>query len=110
MDKDISFFEKVYDITRKIPYGRVTTYGAIANYLGTPRSSRMVGWALNNSHQYSDIPAHRVVNRTGILSGKHHFQGTNLMAQLLGNEGIEISEDKVVDFPKYFWDPGLNLV
>ncbi|MDZ7612356.1 MAG: MGMT family protein [Flavobacteriaceae bacterium] len=110
MDKDISFFEKVYGITRKIPFGRVTTYGAIANYLGTPRSARMVGWALNNSHQFSDIPAHRVVNRAGILSGKHHFQGSNLMAQLLENEGIEIIEDKIVDFPKFFWDPGLNSV
>lgn len=109
MENNISFFEKVYDITRKVPYGRVTTYGAIANHLGTPRSARMVGWALNNSHQYSDIPAHRVVNRMGLLSGKHHFQGTNLMAQLLENEGIEIREDKIVDFPKYFWDPGLNL-
>lgn len=108
MDGEISFFEKVYHITRQIPYGRVTTYGAIANYLGTPRSARMVGWALNNSHQVADIPAHRVVNRIGVLSGKHHFQGSNLMAQLLESEGIEVRDDKIVDFGKYFWDPDLN--
>ena len=77
------FFEKVYNVVRKIPVGRVTTYGAIAKHIGSPNSSRMVGWAMNAAHQKSDVPAHRVVNRVGLLSGKHHFFGSNLMKQLL---------------------------
>ena len=110
MDGEISFFEKVYHITRQIPYGRFTTYGAIANYLGTPRSARMVGWALNNSHQVADIPAHRVVNRIGVLSGKHHFQGNKVMQELLESEGIMVVDDKIQDFEKYFWNPNQDLV
>ena len=99
------FFEKVYNIVKKIPVGRVTTYGAIARHIGSPNSSRMVGWAMNASQQKSDIPAHRVVNRIGILSGKHHFYGSDLMKQLLENEGINIENDKVINFDKVFWDP-----
>lgn len=100
-----NFFEKVYTIAKQIPYGRVTSYGAIAKALGTARSARMVGWAMNASHNREDIPAHRVVNRKGILSGKHHFQGTNLMQQLLENEGIEVVDNQIVDFEKIFWEP-----
>lgn len=100
-----NFFEKVYTIAKQIPYGRVTSYGAIAKAIGTARSARMVGWAMNASHNREDIPAHRVVNRKGILSGKHHFQGTNLMQQLLENEGIEVVDNQIVDFEKIFWEP-----
>ncbi len=100
-----NFFERVYAITKQIPYGRVTSYGAIAKALGTARSARMVGWAMNASHNREDIPAHRVVNRKGILSGKHHFQGTNLMQQLLESEGIEVVDNQIVDFEKVFWEP-----
>ena len=107
--KDDSFFEKVYNVARQIPYGRVTSYGAIAKYLGTAGSARMVGWAMNGSHKYEDIPAHRVVNRNGLLSGKHHFGGTNLMQQLLENEGIKVEDDQVVEFDALFWDPGREL-
>ncbi|MGB5236237.1 MAG: MGMT family protein [Flavobacteriaceae bacterium] len=107
--KDQSFFEKVYEVARQIPYGRVTSYGAIARYLGTGRSARMVGWAMNGSIKNGDIPAHRVVNRKGLLSGKHHFGGTHLMQQLLENEGIEVEDDQVVDFEKHFWDPSAEL-
>ena len=87
MVKEIGFFEKVYQVAEQIPYGRVTSYGAIAKYLGTPKSARMVGWAMNASHVNPKVPAHRVVNRIGVLSGKHHFEGTNLMQQLLESEG-----------------------
>ncbi len=103
-----NFFEKVYEVARLIPYGRVTSYGAIAKYLGAARSARMVGWAMNSSHN-QDVPAHRVVNRVGLLSGKHHFPGSNLMQQLLENEGVEVEDNKVVDFEKYFWDPAKEL-
>ena len=105
----MDFFLKVYDVVKKVPYGRVTTYGAIANYLGSRKSSRTVGWAMNSSHQNSDIPAHRVLNRNGILTGKHHFIGTNLMKQLLENEGLRVVDDKLVNFNKYFWDPSTEL-
>ncbi len=106
-----SFFEKVYDVARMIPYGRVTTYGAIASYLGTKGSARMVGWAMNNSHSavMNPVPAHRVINRNGMLTGKHHFGGSELMQQLLESEGIEIVDDKVVAFRQLFWDPAKNL-
>lgn len=104
-----NFFEKVYAIAKQIPHGRVTSYGAIAKALGTARSARMVGWAMNASHNREDIPAHRVVNRKGILSGKHHFQGTNLMQQLLESEGIVVVDNQIVDFEKVFWEPELNL-
>jgi methylated-DNA-protein-cysteine methyltransferase related protein len=105
-----SFFEKVYDVVRMIPYGRVTSYGAIARYLGTAGSSRMVGWAMNASHSASDnIPAHRVVNRNGVLTGKHHFGSPNMMQMLLENEGIKVVNDQIVDFNKFFWDPAREL-
>lgn len=100
-----NFFENVYKIVRRIPYGRVTSYGAIAKALGTARSARMVGWAMNASHNINDVPAHRVVNREGMLTGKHHFDGTNLMQQLLENEGVKVIDNQVVDFDKIFWKP-----
>ncbi|WP_430399905.1 MGMT family protein [Flavobacterium sp.] len=100
-----NFFERVYEIARQIPYGKVTSYGAIAKALGAARSARMVGWAMNASHNMDDVPAHRVVNRLGLLSGKHHFGGTNLMQQLLESEGVEVVDNQIVDFQKYFWEP-----
>ena len=103
-----NFFERVYEIVRQIPEGKVTSYGAIAKALGTARSARMVGWAMNASHNIEDVPAHRVVNRFGLLSGKHHFEGTNLMQQLLENEGIKINENQILDFEKHFWNPNLS--
>ena len=104
-----SFFEKVYEVVRKIPFGRVTTYGAIAAYLGEKRSARMVGWAMNCSHNLEkEIPAHRVVNRQGVLTGKHHFSGTYLMQELLESEGIYIVDDTVLNFNDVFWNP-LNM-
>lgn len=104
-----NFFERVYAVARLIPYGRVTSYGAIAKYLGAARSARMVGWAMNSSHNHEDIPAHRVVNRKGILTGKHHFQGTNLMQQLLENEGFVVIENQIQNFQDLFWDPMKEL-
>src|SRR5690554_4769746 len=104
-----SFFEKSQDLARQIPYGRVSTYGAIARHLGMTRSARMVGYAMNASHAMDDVPAHRVVNRIGLLTGKHHFGGTNLMQQLLENEGVKIENNQVVDFEKLFWDEYDNL-
>ena len=104
-----NFFEKVYEVTKLIPFGRVTSYGAIAKYLGTARSARMVGWALNVSHNNTDIPAHRVVNRKGLLTGKFHFDGTNLMQQLLENEGIIVKESQIQNFSDVFWDPFKEL-
>jgi len=106
--RDDNFFEKVYAVARLVPYGRVTSYGAIAKYLGAARSARMVGWAMNGSHD-KDVPAHRVVNRVGLLTGKHHFEGTNLMQQLLESEGIMVKDNKIVDFEKHFWDPATEL-
>ncbi|AZQ42883.1 MGMT family protein [Nonlabens ponticola] len=106
---DGDFFEKVYKVVRQIPAGRVTSYGAIAKYLGTPRSSRAVGYAMNAAHNRPEVPAQRVVNRNGLLTGKHHFQGTNLMQQLLENEGVVVQKDQVQDFQKIFWDPLLEL-
>ncbi|MBS3770485.1 MAG: MGMT family protein [Bacteroidales bacterium] len=101
-----SFFQKVYKVTKMIPEGRVTTYGAIARYLGAPGSARMVGWALNNSHAQDEfIPAHRVVNRQGLLTGKHHFPGPDVMQQLLESEGVRVKDDQVYDFHNLFWDP-----
>lgn len=103
-----NFFERVYAVAREIPYGRVTSYGAIAKALGTARSARMVGWAMNASHDREDVPAHRVVNRNGLLTGKFHFEGTNLMQQLLESEGIEVVENQIVDFEKHFWQPPIS--
>ena len=99
------FFQRVYKVVRTIPVGRVTTYGLIAKKLGSASSARTVGWALNACHNDSSIPAHRVVNRNGLLSGKHHFKGFDLMKQLLENEGIKVKDDKVVDFNIKLWNP-----
>lgn len=99
------FFERVYEVVRQVPYGKVTSYGAIARYLGTGRSARLVGWAMNSCHGLEDVPAHRVVNRHGILTGKHHFPGSRMMEQLLESEGVRIRDDQVVDFKRHFWDP-----
>jgi len=107
---DQGFFSKVYGVTKQIPYGRVTSYGAIAKFLGTPKSARMVGWALNASHLDDSVPAHRVVNRIGLLSGKHHFEGTNLMQQLLESEDIVVKNNIIVDFNALFWDPNIELI
>jgi methylated-DNA-protein-cysteine methyltransferase-like protein len=107
--KNDNFFERVYEVVRLIPYGKVTSYGAIAKYLGAARSARMVGWAMNNVGNREEVPAHRVVNRKGLLTGKHHFAGTNLMQQLLENEGIKIMDNQIVDFEKHFWDPVRDL-
>jgi methylated-DNA-protein-cysteine methyltransferase-like protein len=104
----LGFFNRVYEVVRQIPYGRVTSYGAIARYLGAVRSARMVGYAMNGSHN-KDVPAHRVVNRKGLLSGKHHFEGTRLMQQLLESEGIRVIDNQVQDFDKVFWDPSSEL-
>jgi methylated-DNA-protein-cysteine methyltransferase related protein len=105
---EANFFERVYVIARQIPVGKVTSYGAIAKALGTGRSARMVGWAMNASHNREDIPAHRVVNRKGLLSGKHHFAGTNLMQQLLENEGVKVVNNQIIDFEKHFWHPEIQ--
>jgi len=104
-----SFFENVYEVVKKIPMGRVTSFGAIAHYLGTGKSARIVGWAMNASHTQKDIPAHRVVNRNGLLTGKHHFEGTKLMEQLLKNEGIEVKNNQIINFEKHFWNPNIEL-
>lgn len=100
-----NFFERVYAIVRQIPYGKVTSYGAIAKALGAARSARMVGWAMNASHHLEGVPAHRVVNRNGLLSGKHHFDGTNLMQQLLESEGIKVENNQIIEFENHFWNP-----
>lgn len=103
---DISFFEKVYEICRKIPYGRVTSYGAVAAFLSTPKASRMVGWALNKSALQSEfVPAHRIVNRNGIMTGKNHFEHFNTMKELLQSEGAIIDDDKILNFKEIFWYP-----
>jgi methylated-DNA-protein-cysteine methyltransferase-like protein len=105
-----NFFEQVYQVTKLIPHGRVTNYGAIARYLGSGQSARMVGWALNGCHSMEEwVPAHRVVNRFGMLSGKHHFPGSDTMRQLLESEGVKVEDDIVVDFEKLFWDPNKEL-
>jgi methylated-DNA-protein-cysteine methyltransferase-like protein len=102
-----SFFDRVYAIVQQIPYGKVTSYGAIAKALGSAQSSRMVGWAMNASHNLPHIPAHRVVNRNGLLTGKHHFQGTNLMQQLLESEGVKVVNSQIQNFEDHFWQPNL---
>ena len=103
------FFQKVYKVVKMIPSGRVSTYGQIAKYLGSTKSSRLVGYAMNASHQNSEIPAHRVVNRVGLLTGKHHFSGTTLMKDLLESEGVKIQNERVVNFKKVVWDPSKEL-
>lgn len=107
---DSSFFEQVYAVARQIPKGRVTTYGAIAAYLGTKLSARMVGWAMNGAHHQPNIPAHRVVNRNGMLSGKMHFATPTRMEELLQKEKISVVDDVIVDFEKKFWDPAVELL
>jgi methylated-DNA-protein-cysteine methyltransferase-like protein len=110
MTNNETFFDKVYEVVKLIPYGRVTSYGAIANYLGSRMSARMVGWAMNASHMnLDDIPAHRVVNRNGQLTGKHHFGGPMVMEELLKSEGIGVVDDRIVSFDRHFWDPGKEL-
>lgn len=110
-NRNDGFFTAVYEVTRLIPPGRVTSYGAIAAYLGSPGAARMVGWALNNSHYIDDfIPAHRVVNRNGLLTGKQHFQGQNVMKELLENEGVKVEDDQVIGFKELFWDPNKELI
>ena len=107
-EEQSNFFEKVYRVAKLIPEGRVTSYGAIARYLGAARSARMVGWALNGSSG-KEVPAHRVVNRKGLLTGKQHFDGTTLMQQLLENEGVKVKDNQIVNLENYFWDPSLEL-
>lgn len=109
MNNNANFFERAYEVARQIPYGRVSTYGAIAKYLGAARSARMVGWAMNSSKTDETVPAHRVVNKIGLLSGKSHFQGTNLMQQLLESEGIEVVDNQIQNFDELLWDPSKEL-
>ncbi len=103
------FFEMVYEVVKHIPKGKVTSYGAIAKYLGSARSSRMVGWAMNAAHKLPDVPAHRVVNRNGLLSGKMHFGDPDRMQTLLESEGIKVVNDQIIDFEKHFWNPATQL-
>lgn len=111
MKENTSFFQKVYEVVKLIPHGRVTSYGAIAKYLGSGGASRMVGWAMNASMSAKEpIPAHRVVNRQGLLTGKIHFGGPDVMKQLLENEGMEIKNDKIIGFENHFWDPNTELL
>ena len=110
MSDQQSFFVRVYEVVKLVPYGRVTSYGAIAKYLGSGGSARMVGWAMNASHSAKDaIPAHRVVNRNGMLTGKNHFGSQDVMQQLLESEGVIIENDQILEFEKYFWDPVIEL-
>lgn len=104
-----SFFDRVYEVVKQIPYGRVTSYGAVAKFLGVARSARMVGYAMNASHNIPEVPAHRVVNRKGLLTGKHHFEGSNLMQQLLESEGISVVNNQIQNFDVLFWDPNKEL-
>ncbi len=106
---DESFFERVYAVARLIPYGRVTSYGAIAKFIGAARSARMVGYAMNGSIEREDIAAHRVVNRNGLLTGKDHFCGSRIMEQLLESEGVEVENNQVKHFKTLFWDPSEEL-
>jgi methylated-DNA-protein-cysteine methyltransferase-like protein len=109
--KEYSFFADVYDVVRQIPKGRVTSYGAIAVYLGTKLSARMVGWAMNAAHTATPkIPAHRVVNRNGMLTGRHHFATPTLMEELLKKEKVMVKDDKIIDFKSIFWDPSAELI
>lgn len=105
----IAFFERVYSVVQQVPAGRVTTYGAIAAHLGSPRSSRMVGWAMNASHRRYEVPAHRVVNRVGLLTGAAQFDTPTLMQELLESEGITVKNNQVVNFSQLFWDPNKYL-
>ena len=107
---DDNFFSLVYEVARQIPKGRVTSYGAIAAALGTKSSARMVGWAMNGCHRVKPkVPAHRVVNRNGMLTGKHHFNPPGIMEELLKKEGVKVKNDQVIEFKKLFWDPVVEL-
>jgi methylated-DNA-protein-cysteine methyltransferase-like protein len=108
-DKHKDFFQNVFEVVKLIPEGRVTSYGAIAKYLGSTRSSRMVGWAMNSAHALPEVPAHRVVNRNGLLTGKMHFVPPSRMQELLEKEGIIVKEDQVQNFSKIVWDPMVEL-
>lgn len=110
MEKNNNFFNDVYEVVKLIPVGRWTSYGAIANYLGTKGSARMVGWAMNSAHGLADVPAHRVLNRSGRLTGKHHFPTPEAMQKALEAEGMKIENDQVVNREKSYWDPGLELL
>lgn len=103
------YFEEVYEVVRLVPRGRVTTYGTIARYLSLRAGARMVGWAMNGSHSHPDVPAHRVVNSVGVLSGKHFFGGPTIMQQLLEDEGVQVEDDRVVNFKTLLWDPAVEL-
>jgi methylated-DNA-protein-cysteine methyltransferase related protein len=103
------FFQRVYEVARLIPDGKVTNYGAIAKVLGSGKSSRMVGWAMNAAHALSDVPAHRVVNRVGLLSGSSHFSTPTRMQELLEREGIQVENNQIINFKKHFWDPSKEL-
>lgn len=107
--KKVNFFNDVYEIVKLIPEGRVTSYGAIAKYLGAARSARLVGYAMNSAHGLTNVPAHRVVNRVGLLTGKFHFGSPTAMQNLLEKEGVEVKEDKIVNFSMHFWDPTIEL-
>nr|WP_321453537.1 MGMT family protein [uncultured Carboxylicivirga sp.] len=105
------FFDQVYQVAELIPYGRVTSYGAIAKYMGAVRSARMVGWAMNKCGSwYNYVPAHRVVNRNGLLTGKQHFPGGETMKELLQNEGIIVEDNQIINFKEVFWDPSVELI
>ncbi len=108
-EQNKDFFQRVYEVVRLIPEGRVTNYGAIAKYLGTAKSSRMVGWAMNAAHKLEDVPAHRVVNRVGLLSGAAHFGSPTEMQDRLEKEGISVKENQIIEFKKHFWDPHVEL-
>jgi methylated-DNA-protein-cysteine methyltransferase-like protein len=109
MSEQRDYFEEVYEVVRLVPKGRVTTYGSIARYLSLRAGARMVGWAMNGCHNRPDVPAHRVVNSVGLLSGKHFFGGPTIMQQLLEDEGVRIEKDRVVGFKTLLWDPSLEL-
>lgn len=108
-EKNKDFFQDVYAVVRLIPKGRVTSYGAIAKYLSSPKASRMVGWAMNNAHSLPDVPAHRVVNRNGLLTGKMHFSTPKTMEELLLSEGVEVKDDQIINFKEKYWDPTTEL-
>ena len=110
MTQRSSFFQDVYEVVKLIPHGRVTSYGAIGRYLGMPSSARMVGWAMNAAHTLPHLPAHRVVNRVGILTGKNFFETPNQMQNLLEAENIEVANDQIQNFKNYFWDPEKELL
>jgi methylated-DNA-protein-cysteine methyltransferase related protein len=110
ISEDNDFFVRVYEVVRLVPCGRITTYGAVASVIGSPGAARMVGWALNKCGSQPDyVPAHRVVNRNGLLTGKHFFGGENTMKELLENEGVCVSDNRIVDFDRHFWDPADSL-